>query len=86
MRTNFRTARSRSESYVMSIIVFIALLASFSLKNVPISEKIFLTLCVGIEFGTFCFATIKVLIFLEIRKSLFFYIYSLTVFLLAKLE
>ena len=36
----------------MSIIAFIALVASFSLKNLPISEKMFVPLSLGIGICT----------------------------------
>ena len=60
----------RQSTPVMSIIVFIALAASFSLKNLPISEKKFLPLFAGIGLGTFLFRHQKVLNFSDIRKSL----------------
>jgi hypothetical protein len=41
---------------VMSIIAFIALVASFSLKNLPISEKMFVPLSMSIGFCTLLLA------------------------------
>ena len=55
---------------VMSIIVFIALVASFSLKNLPISEKMFVSLWLGIGLSILFVSTSKLLIFRDIRKSL----------------
>jgi len=57
-------------TFVMSIIAFIALVASFSLKNLPTSEKMFVPLWLGIGLSIFLFDTSKLLNFRDIRKSL----------------
>ena len=57
-------------TFVVSIIAFIALVASFSLKNLPISEKMFVPLLLGIGLSIFLFSTSKLLFFRDLRKSL----------------
>jgi hypothetical protein len=44
--------------------------ASFSLKNLPTSEKMFVPLWLGIGLSIFLFDTSKLLNFRDIRKSL----------------
>ena len=74
-------------AFVISIIAFIALGESFSLKNLPISEKMFVLLLLGIGLSIFLFDTSKLLIFRNIRIALcsFFHHYFIF-FELAKLE
>ena len=68
-------------TFVMSIIAFIALVASFSLKNLPTSEKMFVPLWQGIGLSIFLFDTSKLLNFHDIRKSLCsFLCYYITLF------
>ena len=51
-----RRFSDRRRAFVMSIIAFIALVASFSLKNLPISEKMFVPLSLSIGFCTLLLA------------------------------
>ena len=67
----------RLRASIMSIIAFIALVASFSLKNLPISEKTFVPLLLGIRLLYFFVGTSKLQKFRDIRKSLCSFLYSI---------
>ncbi|QVJ81723.1 MULTISPECIES: hypothetical protein [Prevotellaceae] len=53
LKSRFSDSR---RAFVMSIIAFIALVASFSLKNLPISEKMFVPLSLSMGFCTLLLA------------------------------
>ena len=67
----------RLRASIMAIIAFIALVASFSLKNLPISEKTFVPLSLGIRLLYFFVGTSKLQKFCDIRKSLCSFLYSI---------
>lgn len=66
---NSRFSDSRRTS-IMFIMAFIALVASFSLKNLPISEKMFVPLLLSIGLLYLFVSTSKLQKIRDIRKSL----------------